>query len=390
MGPLSLLVFQGTPFCNIDCNYCYLPDRLDKSRMSFDVISKTLDRIIEANIAHKEFTILWHAGEPMVLPISFYKKAFKITKEKIPASVKVTQNIQTNLTLINQEWCDFIKDYNIVLGTSIDGPAFLHDQNRVNRKNKGTFSQVMKGVELLRKNNIDLKVITVLTKNSALFPDELFHFYKEIGISRIGFNIDEIEAVNTTSSYSMNEESEEIIYNFFERFFELHSLHNKPFEIREFETLKAKLVLSPISNLDTYEPEPDNILLTPFSVLTVGTKGDFSSFCPELLNYTNTKKYGSIILGNVFDTSLKDCINTDKFKIIYNDIRAGVEACRNNCEYFGICQTGSPSNKLGEKGSFAVDETMYCRLAIQVPTDVILRNALKEISNNKNIASLSL
>lgn len=378
MGPTQLLIFQGTPFCNIDCNYCYLPDRLDKTRISFEVISKTIERMLDANLLKEEVTILWHAGEPMVLPISFYEEVFHLIRAKIPKEIRVIQNIQTNLTMVNQEWCDFIKKYHVDLGISIDGPEEIHDMNRITRKGKGTFKQVVKGIELLKKNNIPIRIVSVLTKYAAMFPVDIYKFFSEIGVDYWGINIDEIEADNHKSSYLINDDNYELIYSFFSIIQKLNLDNKKPIVIRELRDAQSKVKKAPIVNIDVYRPE--STLLNPFDILTVGTKGDFSTFCPELLTVKNTEKYGDLALGNVFDDSFEDVIKSRKYNLILGDIEAGIEMCRNNCEYFGLCPGGAPANKLGEYGTFAAAETLFCHFTKKIPIDVVIEHAFKEIA----------
>src|SRR3954465_13513768 len=106
-GPLELLVLQPTPFCNIDCSYCYLPSRQSKARMSPDVLDRICERVFSGELARGGFTVVWHAGEPLVLPVSYYERAFAIIAARNVDRVPVDHSFQTNATLLTQEWCDF-------------------------------------------------------------------------------------------------------------------------------------------------------------------------------------------------------------------------------------------------------------------------------------------
>lgn len=376
-GPIELLIFQGTPFCNINCSYCYLPDRTNKAKMAFNIISKTMDRIHEADIINTRFTVVWHAGEPLVLPIEYYEEAFEIIKKKTPPNVEIEQNFQTNATLITQRWCDFFKKHKTSLGVSIDGPEFIHDMYRVHRNGKGTFNETMKGIHLLKANNIPIRVIAVLTKQSALFPNLIYDFFLELGIEFIGFNIDEIEAENTKSTYANDDESKSIVEKFFEYFLERQIKEGESFKVRELDEAKNRIATSPIKNLA--EILTHTQLSTPFKILTVTANGDFSTFDPELANARKIEKYGTMLFGNVFTNSLDDIMKTSKFITVMNDIDKGIKMCQENCDFFGLCPGGFPSNKLHEKGTFAADETMYCNLHKKVPLRVVLNQVEKEI-----------
>src|ERR1035438_3215138 len=99
LGPIDLLIFQATSFCNLDCKYCYLPDRDIKNKIDIEKVQITLEKIVEEKLIDKEFSIVWHAGEPTVLEINFYKQVYELIKKIIPSDIKVNQHIQTNATL---------------------------------------------------------------------------------------------------------------------------------------------------------------------------------------------------------------------------------------------------------------------------------------------------
>ena len=136
-GPVRLLVVQPTPFCNLDCDYCYLPDRGDRSRLPLAVLEAAVERVLESPYFDGEFTLLWHAGEPLMAPIAFYDEATQrigrlLEGRGLPAST-VVQSLQTNATTIDGAWCDCFERNGIHVGVSMDGPAFLHDAHRVTR-----------------------------------------------------------------------------------------------------------------------------------------------------------------------------------------------------------------------------------------------------------------
>src|SRR6185437_6130651 len=187
-GPLDLLVIQPSPFCNIYCGYCYLPERSNTNKIKPETVEKLMERVVEANIIDKEVTIVWHAGEPLAVPLSYYKKYFQIIDSSTPAHVKIKHSIQTNGMLVTDEWCRFIKENRISIGLSIDGPAFLHDKNRVTRSAKGTHAKALEGAALLRKHNIRFHIIAVITAESCNYPDEIFNFFKDLGVEYLGLN----------------------------------------------------------------------------------------------------------------------------------------------------------------------------------------------------------
>src|SRR5262245_17837372 len=143
-GPLELLVLQPTPFCNINCSYCYLPDRQSKRRMSPGTLEQVFRWVFASGLARQPFVLLWHAGEPLVLPVSFYEEAADLLRRHNASQLPVLQSFQTNATLIDAGWCAFFKRPDVHLGVSVDGPAFLHDRHRRTRQGSGTLERVLR------------------------------------------------------------------------------------------------------------------------------------------------------------------------------------------------------------------------------------------------------
>ena len=361
LGPLDLLVLQPTPFCNIDCSYCYLPDRRNKNRMSEDTLERVFERVFASDIVRGPFTVVWHAGEPMVLPPTYYARAFAIG-ERHNRGVTISHSFQTNGTLVDDEWCDLIERHGVRIGVSVDGPGFLHDRCRKTRRGGGTHAQVMQGIELLCRRGISFHVITVLTAAALDYPDEIYAFYVDNGIQHAGFNIEEIEGPNVHSSLSGTEER---FRAFLGRFFDLVSAGGHAVRVREFDsTLGALLDDSDPASLRTHQT-------APYAIISVDCEGNFTSFSPELLGLRN-EQYGDFVLGNVHRDSFAAASSSSAFHRLQRDIAVGVERCRGSCEYFDFCGGGAPVNKLCENGSFDSTETLFCRLNRKALVDVLL------------------
>jgi uncharacterized protein len=362
---LELLVIQPTPFCNLDCAYCYLPERSATHRISEAVLRRTFEQIFASRYAQKAFTVVWHAGEPLVMPIEFYEGAVRLIEELNRGGLEVSHSFQTNGTLITPAWCDFIKKNEVRIGVSVDGPAFLHDAHRKTRKGKGTHDRVMAGIRCLQENGIDFHVISVLTKEALDYPDQIFDFYVENGIQRIGFNIEEIEGVNNSSTLCASESTERV-RSFMRRFLFLVSSSTARLDVREFDGLRGFIA----AGKSFIGRGQEN---TPMQIINVDWAGNFSTFSPELLGL-KSGAYGDFFLGNVLRDDLIAIEKTQKFRLLKDDVDAGVNECRKTCEYFGLCGGGSPSNKYFETGSFRSTETMHCKLSKKAVVDVLLEN----------------
>ena len=168
-GPLELLVVQPTPFCNINCSYCYLADRQSTRRMSAKTLEQTFAWVFASGLVRAPFTLLWHAGEPLVVPREFYRTAVALLERYNRPPVAIHHALQTNATLIDEDWCRLFLEHDIHPGVSVDGPAFLHDRHRRTRQGQGTHDRVLRGMRLLREHGVPFYVITVLTAEALLF-----------------------------------------------------------------------------------------------------------------------------------------------------------------------------------------------------------------------------
>src|SRR6476660_4613418 len=122
---IDLVVIQASPFCNIDCRYCYLPSRESRKVIEKATLSKIYERLFASEHLGEKFQNLWHAGEPLTVPLAFYENALAIQERFNRGRVQVEQVFQTNGTLITQKWCDFFRQHQVRVGVSIDGPQPL-------------------------------------------------------------------------------------------------------------------------------------------------------------------------------------------------------------------------------------------------------------------------
>jgi uncharacterized protein len=364
MPRIQLLVVQPTPFCNIDCRYCYLPDRANKAVVSENTLKNLFSQVFASGWADDGLSVVWHAGEPMVLPIAFYRRAFALIDELKPAEIPLNHSFQTNGTLLSDAWADFIVAAKINLGVSIDGPRRFHDMNRVNRAGRGTFDKAVAGVRLLRRRGVPFHVISVLTAESLASPSEMFDFYLAEGIDHVCFNVEESEGDHRSESFA-EAGIEDAYYRFLSEFWRLSAAHPGKIEfIREIDDAQRNVLRPREANFS-------NQLTTPFAVISVDWSGNIATFSPELLGLKNAL-YDDFILGNVNRDRLDELADRPLLARMRADIDAGVAMCRESCEYFSVCGGGEPVNKLAENGSFATSETTYCRVTKMRATDLIL------------------
>lgn len=361
--PIQCLTVQATPFCNLDCRYCYLPNRSQKGIFDISLIPVIFTNIADSGLLGDSLYWDWHAGEPLVPGLEFYKATTRAIKKFKPANLEVNIGMQTNATLITDEIAAFFKRNKFRIGVSIDGPENIHNHNRVFRNQKGSFNNCLRGIQILQKHKVPFHVISVLSKNSLLFPEEMYEFYFQLDTTGVAFNIEEVEGIHSSSSVNEGE-TPQLFEHFFRVFFKRHIENGEPFQIREWNKFVSYRQLNQV-----------NGTTVPFAHLTVDTNGNFSTFSPELITIEKHKRHPTFIFGNIREELIIDCLNKPHFSEIHNEIKKGVALCKKTCRYFGTCGGGMVSNKLFENGTFHSSTTMACRYMEQKLGDIAVMMA---------------
>ena len=362
-----MVIIQPTPFCNINCSYCYLPDRSNKHVISQSTVTKLFTELFASGWNNPDLTVLWHAGEPLAVPIDFYREAFatieRLRPKDGPWPVRVKHSFQTNGMLIDDAWCDFFKEWNVGVGVSIDGPRELHDAHRKTRSGAGTFDKTIAGVRRLRDAGYPFHILSVLGRASLEMPEEMLAFYVSEGIDHVCFNVEESEG-DYVSDLFQGAELRQRYETFLRTFWHLARADGRVKFVREIDHALPRV----------FRPEgvrARNIQVEPLGMINVDSHGNVSSFSPELLGYKNAD-YGDFLLGNINRQSLAEIYQASVDSAFLRDIKKGVEACRAHCEYFSVCGGGAPVNKFFENGRFDSTTTSFCTLTQMVPTDLIL------------------
>lgn len=371
---LDLLVIQPTSLCNLDCRYCYVPDRQNPERVPIPVLEKLFRAVKGSSVARDQeaIDVLWHAGEPLAAGIDFFRQALSAGERILGSLYRLRHSIQTNGTLVTPEWCRLFRDAEIAIGVSIDGPAELHDANRKALGGGGSFRRVIRGVELLRAHGIQVNTLAVLNSENILRPDEMFHFFFDHQLSHVAFNVEEIEGPHLRSSLLPDASSLRGVRSryrsFMARIAELNRLHGWPLRIREFVNLAH--LIQKLRESPTQVPNVPEQRLG--AILTMARDGTIYTWSPELASgFPGASNRFS--LGNICDVqSVDELLSTHRAVALQREIDKGVEMCRDQCMYFGVCGGGSPANKVYERGTFAATETLKCVLQPQELVEVIL------------------
>jgi len=186
--------------CNLNCAYCFFlhKDQLYPGghfRMSHAVLEHYIRQLIESHRANT-VTVAWQGGEPTLMGLDFYRRAIEFQNRYKRSGMIFENTIQTNGTLLNDEWCDFFRRHGFLVGISIDGPPELHDVYRVDKNGGPTFDRVMRGLRLLQKHGVEYNILTAANRLNADHPMEVYRFLRdEAGAAWMQF-IPAIERLN--------------------------------------------------------------------------------------------------------------------------------------------------------------------------------------------------
>lgn len=189
--PLYVMTKPVGAVCNLACAYCYYLEKANlykdtsKHVMSDELLKKFIREYIGSQTMH-EVLFTWHGGETLMRPLSFYRKVVELQRQYAGGHA-IDNCIQTNGTLLTDEWCEFFKENNWLVGISIDGPQEFHDEYRKNRSGRPSFAKVMQGIRLLNKHGVEWNAMAVVNDYNADYPLEFYHFFKEIGCRYIQF-----------------------------------------------------------------------------------------------------------------------------------------------------------------------------------------------------------
>ena len=185
MPPISVLIKPASGMCNMSCEYCFYYDETKKREQeSFGFMSEeTLKNVIRKTMLRAEgrITYAFQGGEPTLRGIEFFRKAVELQKKYNKNDISVTNALQTNGLLLDEEWCQFFKENHFLVGVSIDGIKEIHDKLRHNKTKGGTFEKIEKGIELLEHFEVEYNILTVVSHDVACNIEKIYRFYKEKG-----------------------------------------------------------------------------------------------------------------------------------------------------------------------------------------------------------------
>ncbi|MDR2147557.1 MAG: anaerobic sulfatase-maturation protein [Tannerella sp.] len=347
--PLYVMAKPVGPLCNMDCEYCYYLEKseLYKDRNGYKMSDALLERFVEDYIncqTSPAIQFVWHGGEALLRGIEFYRKALHL-QQQYGRGREISNVIQTNGLLLNDEWCRFFKDNNFLVGISIDGPEKMHDHYRKNRGGKGTFKQVMRGIEFLQKHDIEFNTLSVINDYNVGYPIQIYRFFKEIGsrymqftpiVERLGTRSDGLELLTAQDHPEDGEMAswsvDPVAYgNFYIRIFDEWVRRDVgKYYVQIFDATLAGMVNQP-PGVCIYAP-------TCGHALAMEHNGDVYA-CDHFV-------YPEFLRGNILQDSLIRMTLSDKQTHFGNYKRDGLPRQCRECKFLNLCNGECPKNRI--------------------------------------------
>ncbi|MDP2161280.1 MAG: cyclophane-forming radical SAM/SPASM peptide maturase YhhB, partial [Flavobacterium sp.] len=331
---LDTILIKVASRCNINCSYCYVYNMGDdnwlhmEKLMSFETIQAISKSLKELSTKQsKLFSVVLHGGEPFLLGAKKMDTYFSLLRESLPSKYPIS--IQTNGILITNELLDICSKYKVSVAVSLDGPKDVNDKLRVSHKNTGTFDDVMKGFEILKKHKnatfLNAGLLAVIDPTSN--PVELYSFFKEIGAPSVDFlykDGNHSRLPNGKSNLYSTEYGEWMVGL-------LNTYLNdiNPLPIRILDDM-LKVILGGVVS-------KEGMGLTDFGIIIIDTNGTLMKNDTLKSSYNGADKFSKPI--NIKDCNLTEFINTPEFKK-YREMQKPTSAKCLNCPVLSICGGG--------------------------------------------------
>jgi uncharacterized protein len=340
MKPFSLLVKPASADCNLRCTYCFYLEKKDlfpetpRLRMSDETLEKMISSYM--SIPMQQYSIGWQGGEPTMMGLDFFKKVVHFEQKYGRPGAMVSNGLQTNTTMINDEWAEFLGQYNFLVGVSLDGMPEIHNHYRKYGDGHGSHADVMRGIESMKRYNVDFNILTLVNNINVKKPLEIYNYMKDQG-----FNFQQyIECVEFDKNgkllpYAVNaEEWGDFLCTLFDEWYEKDT---KTVSIRLFDAILNKMVNG-------------SIVCCPMGndcrhYFVVEHNGDIY---PCDFYVEKDLKLGNINTGTwqqFYDNPVYTDFGLRKANL--------ADQCK-QCEYLYLCQGDCQKNRFGNQGSLGV------------------------------------
>ncbi|MBL8209408.1 MAG: anaerobic sulfatase maturase [Bryobacterales bacterium] len=334
----SLLIKPASALCNLDCAYCFYLDRATdpyhqlKSRtMTLETLETLVDRWLF--YSYPESVLAFQGGEPTLAGLPFYRRLVEFEQRHGRNGQNVSNALQTNGMLLDRDWCRFFRDYNWLIGISLDGPEAIHNQYRVNKAGHPTYSRVMQSVELMQKHKVEFNVLCVLSKANVGKARELYRFYRKIGVDNLQFiPLSEFDPNGNALPFTVTAEE---YGRFLCEIFDLWWPDRRKVRLRFFDNLAEALA--------GQKPGTCTMHRSCDSYVVVEYNGDVYP-CDFFVE-------GDWKLGNVTVDSFPELARRQKRFEFASKKSLPHQECQ-ECTWRGLCHGGCPKSRQGRRGQF--------------------------------------
>jgi uncharacterized protein len=359
----SLLIKPVSALCNLDCAYCFYLQRdadpykdLLSRRMSLD----TLERLVDTYLFYSYPTSLFafQGGEPTLAGLPFFERLVEFQKQYGRFGQSISNSLQTNAILIDKNWCDLFREYNWLVGVSLDGPEDVHDTYRLTKQGQGTWRKVMRSIETLNRNRVELNVLCVVSEANVEKPAELYRFFRSLGVNYIQYiPLAEFDSQGNRLPYTITPEQ---YGRFLCQTFDLWWPERRTMRIRFFDNVAEALAGQKPGSCTLHE--------TCDSYVVVEYNGDVFP-CDFFVE--NTWKLGNIIIDSWPEIARRQ----RRYQFASNKTLRRTEC--DACEFLSICHAGCPKFRYAPNQRFT-DLDYFCE-AYKMAYKKILPPLKKEV-----------
>ncbi len=321
--------------CNLRCSYCYYTGHSHQEgtaggqRMSDEVLETYIKQHIQAAGGGEVF-FSWHGGEPVLAGIDFYRRAVALEKRYTPPGCRIVNGIQTNATLIDDAWGRFLKEEGFYVGVSLDGPEWFHDSSRLRTDGRGTFTSVMRGLEILRQHDVPHEVLCVVSNCNVHASLELYRFFRDLGIEFITF----LPLVERKSRNSSEVTGRSVRAADFGRF--LAEVFDG-WIANDIGKIKVQVIEEALRT--AFGQDHTLCIFNPVcgAVPAVEMNGDFYS-CDHFVD-------GDHLIGNIMNQSLESLLDDPRQKAFGEARKSAMPRYCLECEVLDMCNGECPRNR---------------------------------------------
>ncbi len=342
MQPFTLLIKPSGSDCNIDCAYCFYKGRdasvgTGRQRMSGEVLETLVRDYMKLGFPVAGFA--WQGGEPTLMGLDFFATAVELQKKYGSAGQQVSNTLQTNGVLLDDNWCRFFHDNKFLLGISIDGPKKFHDKYRADHAGAGTFERVMRGIESCKRHQVEFSALVLLNNMNVQHPQELFNFLIENELTYVQFIpcVETDPATGGPGDFSITPQQ---YGDFLCTLFDLwYAYGPDKLNIREFDSLITHFVLGK-HTICTYSKQCAGFVVIEHT-------GE--AFCCEFFVEPDWR------LGNILQTPLDKLAASPRKRAFARDKEKLCDRCL-VCRHLDICRGGCMKNRIldsgGDRGNY--------------------------------------